>query len=143
MLDPFCGCATALVAAERLERQWIGIDLSPMAQTLVRQRLEKELGLFGLSIVYRDDVPRRTDVDTPPPYRTQKQTLFGRQWGQCAGCGLSFPPGMFDIDHVVPQSKGGTDHIDNLQLLCTRCHRMKGAKSQAEFVAILKREGLR
>lgn len=143
VLDPFCGCATALVAAEKLERQWVGIDLSPMAQTLVRQRMEKELGLFSLGIVYRNDIPRRTDVDKPPPYRTQKQTLFGRQWGQCAGCDLSFPPGMFDIDHIVPQAKGGTDHLDNLQLLCTRCHRLKGTKSQPEFIAILKREGLR
>ena len=32
VLDPFCGCATALVAAEKLERQWIGIDLSPKAK---------------------------------------------------------------------------------------------------------------
>ena len=31
VLDPFCGCATALVAAERLERQWAGIDISPKA----------------------------------------------------------------------------------------------------------------
>ena len=27
MLDPFCGCATACVAADRLNRQWAGIDL--------------------------------------------------------------------------------------------------------------------
>ena len=31
VLDPFCGCATALVAADRLQRQWAGIDLSPLA----------------------------------------------------------------------------------------------------------------
>ncbi len=29
VLDPFCGCATACVAAEKLGRQWVGIDLSP------------------------------------------------------------------------------------------------------------------
>ena len=143
VLDPFCGCATALVAAEKLNRQWIGIDLSALAQTLVRQRMQRELGLFSLRVIYRDDVPRRTDVEKPPPYRTQKQTLFGRQWGKCAGCQHSFDPGQFDIDHKIPQAKGGTDHLDNLQLLCARCHRMKGTKSQAEFVALLKREGLR
>ena len=31
VLDPFAGCATACVAAERLKRQWVGIDLSPLA----------------------------------------------------------------------------------------------------------------
>ena len=45
VLDPFCGCATACVAAEKLGRQWIGIDLSPMAYTLVRERLLKQLGI--------------------------------------------------------------------------------------------------
>ena len=32
VLDPFCGCATTLVAADRLDRQWAGIDLSPLGQ---------------------------------------------------------------------------------------------------------------
>ena len=43
----------------------------------------------------------------------------------------------FTIDNVVPQSKDGTDHIDNLQLLCNACNSMKGTKSQAEFLAAL------
>ena len=55
ILDPFCGCATALVAAEKLERQWAGIDLSPKAKDLVELRLRKDLGLFGLQTTYRDD----------------------------------------------------------------------------------------
>ena len=29
VLDPFCGCATACVAAQKLGRQWVGIDISP------------------------------------------------------------------------------------------------------------------
>ena len=36
VLDPFCGCATACVAAERLGRQWIGIDISPSAETITK-----------------------------------------------------------------------------------------------------------
>ena len=39
VLDPFCGCATALVAAETLNRQWIGIDLSSLAVKLVLSRV--------------------------------------------------------------------------------------------------------
>ena len=41
ILDPFCGCATALVAGEMLGRQWIGIDLSGLALKLVLSRLQK------------------------------------------------------------------------------------------------------
>ena len=44
VLDPFCGCATTCVAAEQLQRQWIGIDISPKAIELVHTRLEKEVG---------------------------------------------------------------------------------------------------
>ena len=45
VLDPFCGCATACVAAERLGRQWIGIDVSDKAVVLLRQRLQDDKGL--------------------------------------------------------------------------------------------------
>ena len=43
VLDPFCGCATTCIAAEKLGRQWIGIDIEPEARNLVIQRLEKRL----------------------------------------------------------------------------------------------------
>ena len=45
-LDPFAGCATTLVAAERLERQWVGMDIWDNAEAVVLQRLEQE-GLIG------------------------------------------------------------------------------------------------
>jgi hypothetical protein len=40
VLDAFCGCGTALVAAEKLDRQWIGIDVSPTACRVMAERLE-------------------------------------------------------------------------------------------------------
>jgi len=39
VLDPFCGCGTAVVVAERLKRRWIGIDITHLAITLVKHRL--------------------------------------------------------------------------------------------------------
>ncbi len=39
VLDPFCGCGTAIAAAERLKRRWIGIDITYLAIGLIRQRL--------------------------------------------------------------------------------------------------------
>ena len=143
VIDPFCGCATALVAGEKLEREWVGIDISPKARDLVKVRMEKELGLFSLGTVYRDDVPMRTDLGELPHYRTHKHTLFGKQEGHCAGCRHDFPFRNFTVDHIVSQSKGGTDHIDNLQLLCNACNSMKGTKTQEEFLAALMREGIR
>ena len=38
-------------------------------------------------------------------------------------------------DHILPQSRGGTDHIENLQLLCSHCNRSKGSKTMSEWRA--------
>ena len=45
MLDAFCGCGTALVAAQKLKRQWIGIDISPTACRVMGKRLRDVCGL--------------------------------------------------------------------------------------------------
>ena len=146
VLDPFCGCATACVAAEKLGRQWIGIDLSPKAYELVQERLAREVQvgsketprLTGWNVTHRTDIPRRTDIDAPIHYRKNKHVLYGQQEGQCMGCRMDFPFKVFEVDHVVPQSRGGTDHLENLQLLCSHCNRIKGNREQAYLMARLK-----
>jgi len=45
VVDPFCGCGTAVVAAERLGRRWIGIDITYIALDLMVSRLAKDFGL--------------------------------------------------------------------------------------------------
>ena len=40
VLDPFCGCGTAVIVAERLKRRWIGIDITHLAITLMKNRLD-------------------------------------------------------------------------------------------------------
>ena len=139
VLDPFCGCATACVAAERLGRAWLGIDLSPKATELVNVRLQGSMGsLFHNRLVTaRTDIPRRTDIDAPINYRKNKHVLFGQQEGRCAGCRMDFPFKIFEVDHVIPQARGGTDHLDNLQLLCPHCNRIKGDWPQEYLVSQL------
>ena len=63
VLDPFCGCATTCIAAEKLNRKWIGIDVSIKAYDLVRERLQKEI---------KSDLFAKKDVNfsTIPPART-------------------------------------------------------------------------
>jgi hypothetical protein len=43
VLDPFCGCGTAVVAAQRLKRRWIGIDITPLATNLIKTRPSQSL----------------------------------------------------------------------------------------------------
>ncbi len=40
VLDPFCGCGTAVAAAEKLKRQWVGIDITHLAVALMKNRLK-------------------------------------------------------------------------------------------------------
>ena len=69
VLDPFAGCATTLVAAERLGRQWVGMDIWKGAKEAVLDRLEKEglatpRGAGGL-LAFGD-----VHYSTVPPVRT-------------------------------------------------------------------------
>lgn len=109
ILDPFAGCATACVAADKLQRQWVGIDLSPKAVELVNVRLKEALGglyHYGL-VTTRTDIPKRTDIDEPVNYREHKHELFGMQEGLCGGCRSEFPYRAFEVDHIIPRARGG------------------------------------
>ncbi|HEX7065725.1 MAG TPA: DNA methyltransferase, partial [Bacillales bacterium] len=46
VLDPFCGCGTAIVGAEKLKRKWIGIDITHLAITVIRERLNDVFGFM-------------------------------------------------------------------------------------------------
>ena len=139
VLDPFCGCATACVAAEKLGREWVGIDLSEKAAELVNMRLADSMGsLFHHGFVTtREDIPRRTDVDAPKNYRKNAHVLYGEQEGRCGGCRSHFEFRHFEVDHMIPRSRGGTDHLENLQLLCGSCNRIKGDRTQEYLMARL------
>lgn len=134
VLDPFCGCATTLVAADRLQRQWAGIDLSPLAVKLVNDRITHDQGLWGGATV-QSEPPKRTDQGKLPNYRTHRHRLYGVQEGVCVGCDTHFPFRVMDVDHILPRTRGGTDHPDNLQLLCSGCNRSKGGRTMAEWRA--------
>ena len=138
VLDPFCGCATACVAADKLGRKWVGIDISPKAVELVNMRLQQSMG----SLFHHGYVTARTDIEAPIPYRQNKHVLFGQQEGLCNGCRTEFPFRIFEVDHIIPQSRGGTDHLENLQLLCPSCNRIKGNRPPEYLMARLAEIGV-
>ena len=140
VLDPFAGCATTCVAAERLGRQWAGIDIWEKAHEVVRGRLENEVGLFG-KVTYTDKPPERTDGgDTASPFLRVKQRVKepeGPRWTRaemyahlleqngpiCQGCDREFDdPRYLELDHNTPRSSGGINHITNRILLCGPCN---------------------
>ena len=106
VLDPFAGCATACVAAEKLGRQWAGIDIEPKARELVVERLQDETDLKGLFkggrlvlLNHLKTPPKRTDADAPRRSKNIKDVLYERQAGRCAGpCGPDEKGRQLDID---------------------------------------------
>ena len=141
VFDPFCGCATTLVAADRLQRDWIGIDISAKAAELVVERIRDDQGLFE-DIVARTDIPNRTDLSNIPRYNVpeNRTRLYGEQGGNCNGCGTHFESQHLEIDHIIARSVGGTDHIENLQLLCGHCNRIKGDRGQEYLISRLNKK---
>ncbi|MYJ45188.1 MAG: hypothetical protein F4069_07675, partial [Rhodothermaceae bacterium] len=141
ILDPFCGCATTCVAADALDREWVGIDISKKAYELVNIRLRESQGAVYQKdgskqvslledVFHSTDLFIRTDLGAMPAYncKENKESLYGRQKGYCAGpnCNTHFEMHHLEVDHIVARSKGGSDHISNLQLLCSHCNRIKG-----------------
>ncbi len=145
VMDPFCGCATACVAAEIEHRQWLGIDVSPKAYDLVKARLAREAKvgegeMFG-------DVIHRTDIPSDRKGKKSKNIRhirYGEQEGRCSGCLEHFPFKNMTEDHIVPKARGGADADDNIQLLCNWCNSKKGHRmTHDELVAVLIEEGVR
>lgn len=77
------------------------------------------------------------------------QRIFDKTGGRCEYCrtdlvwssyGSPDNIGSWEIDHSVPQSKGGTDHLNNLFPACTECNRQKGDMTGQAFRRKLQRQ---
>lgn len=62
------------------------------------------------------------------------ERLLIAQQGKCVGCTTDLHE-KFEVDHIVPLARGGTNAPDNLQLLCPFCNKSKGAKSMSEWLS--------
>ena len=74
VLDPFCGCGTTVDAAEKLGRQWIGIDITALAITLIKKRLRDTCGSRIKSVSGSAPDPcrsRREEACSFPPDESQ------------------------------------------------------------------------
>ena len=135
VLDPFCGCATTLVASQHEHRQWVGIDISPEAANELKERLAEDF--FTSDFKHETKLPIKSGVEKLKQYNHPDNiiTLYGRQAGYCFICYKHRPMDVLSVDHIIARSKNGTDHLDNLQLVCHKCNSAKGDKSYEEALA--------
>ena len=150
VLDPFCGCATTPIAAERLGRQWVGMDIWDGAIDQVRQRMEDSRQLLAdpdPRIIYSAEAPERTDDDdvAAPSFRLKTRRPV-EPWQRithrgmvnilvqaqsdmngviCGGCGRVLEREFMELDHITPKADRGENHIMNRILLCRPCNGRK------------------
>ena len=170
VLDPFAGCATTCVSAERAGRQWIGIDLWPDAYQVIRQRfLDENLavddddnttGTLTLGHIHHlTEPPERTDqldaADVPvletPTGRPARSRLTGRQKSEMKQKLLADNPGLLcsGCDYGMPTAEQLViDHKwpfadgggNDLDNLCLLCYPCNGKKSNTLTLTLLRKQ---
>jgi len=121
VLDAFCGCGTALVAAQKLKRQWIGIDISPTSCRVMAKRMQDVCGIrekealwkIGRGFIVRDLPWTEEKLRDLPPFEFENWAVIAlggmknkTQVGDMGIDGRIFP--VSAIDNV---RKAGTDEL--------------------------------
>jgi DNA modification methylase len=127
VLDPMCGCGTAIAVAHKLKRQWIGIDVSPTAGELMVKRMRK-LGAMGIQI---EGLPKNIDeLRSLQPFEFQNwicQKTFARVSERKVG-DMGIDGWMMDGRPLqIKQSESiGRNVIDNFETAIKRVKKNKG-----------------
>ena len=95
VLDPFCGCGTALIAAQKLGRRWIGIDITYLAVAVMRARLRDKFGLEEVKVVGQP-----TEVEGARQLASSADGRYQFQW---------WALGLIDARPVGGVEKKGSD----------------------------------
>ena len=134
VLDPFCGCGTTIAVAQRLHRQWIGIDISPTAVSLMKRRVEKAgaVDTKGKSTVKLVGMPvTEAQLKELKPFEFQNWVLqrmnaigSPKKTGDMGIDGLTF------MDHLPIQvkqsSRVGRNVVDNFETAVERAEKKAG-----------------
>ena len=125
ILDPFCGCGTTIEAAERLNRQWIGIDITHYAVTLIETRLRKAHPQADYKIFGRPtDLAGARDLADRDKYQFQwwaawklgAQTYESKKGADRGIDGnIFYPNGPYGYGRIIISVKGG-EHVSPLMV---------------------------
>ena len=105
VMDPFCGCGTAVVAAQKLGRQWIGIDITPIATSLVQKRLFDAFEARDSRLLAADDAQaqaRAFRVEGLPTDEAGARAMFEADHKKFEMWAVGLIP-------AIPQEKKGAD----------------------------------
>ncbi|NJK73641.1 MAG: HNH endonuclease [Richelia sp. CSU_2_1] len=94
--------------------------------------ISQELVRFDMQLMRNPDLQgKEYQQGLLAGYETREYLL--EKWGrQCAYCGVKNVP--FQVEHIHPRAKGGTNSVTNLTLSCEKCNTKKGTKDIKEFL---------
>jgi hypothetical protein len=153
VLDAFCGCGTALVAAQNLGRQWIGIDLSPTACSVMAKRLrdicklpeDKKLWQIGRGFVVRDLPWTEEKLRKLPPFEFENWAVIAlggipnkAQVGDMGIDGKIYP--LSSMPQKSGKAAGELDFMDTWYPLQVKQKDKAGRPDIDMFEAVLMRE---
>ena len=72
--------------------------------------------------------------------KRDKQFLYDKQNGRCNLCKGKYDIKDLEVDHITPRSRGGSDDLENLQLLCGNCNRTKGTGTNEQAAERLRKK---
>jgi len=124
VLDPFCGCGTTVHAAESLGRRWIGIDISPFAAGLIRERLDDNFPQLAKADIVIRGIPETIDDARA---LAERDKFEFEKWV----CGFIGAEGMFHD----PGTRGADGGVDGL-LKFYRLVPKKVAKAEYAIVQV-------
>ena len=82
VLDAYCGCGTTVAVAQRLRRNWIGIDITYQSIAVILKRLEDQFGADVLNTVTLDGIPR--DMDSARALANKKDDRVRKEFEKWA-----------------------------------------------------------
>jgi site-specific DNA-methyltransferase (adenine-specific) len=133
VLDPFCGCGTAVAAAQKHERKWIGIDITHLAVSLIRTRLIDHFG---------SDIENQIEVHGEPKDLGAAQALFDADPFQFEWWALSLVKAMPANDKKKGADKGVDGyirfHVDTSGKTRRAVVQVKGGKVQSHYIRDLR-----
>jgi ATP adenylyltransferase len=81
--------------------------------------------------------------DTPEISGNLRYAVLKRAGFHCELCGISADERALEVEHVVSRKDGGSDEIENLQALCSKCTAGKGAGDNTDFKKVRESYGVR
>jgi len=122
VLDAFCGCGTALVAAENLGRQWIGIDVSPTACRVMAKRMRDVCGMkedeklwrIGRGFVVRDLPWSEKKLRELPPFEFENWAVIalGGRPNKAQVGDMGIDGRIYPVSAVPKKKEGELDFMD-------------------------------